>query len=54
MLLRPGNAGSNTVTDHIRVLGDAIAQIPVAYRRKSWFGSTGPAPPTTYSSIWNR
>ncbi|MGX6607352.1 IS1380 family transposase [Micromonosporaceae bacterium Da 78-11] len=34
MLLRPGNAGSNTVTDHIRVLGDAIAQLPVAYRRK--------------------
>jgi hypothetical protein len=34
MLLRPGNAGSNTVTDHIRVLADAIAQLPVAYRRK--------------------
>ncbi len=34
MLLRPGSAGSNTVTDHIRVLGDAIAQLPAAYRRK--------------------
>jgi hypothetical protein len=34
MLLRPGSAGSNTVTDHIRVLGDAIAQLPPAYRRK--------------------
>ena len=34
MLLRPGNAGSNTVSDHIRVLGDAIAQLPLAYRRK--------------------
>jgi hypothetical protein len=34
MLLRPGNAGSNTVTDHIRVLADAITQLPVAYRRK--------------------
>ena len=34
MLLRPGNAGSNTVTDHIQVLGDAIAQLPVKYRRK--------------------
>ena len=34
MLLRPGNAGSNTVTDHIRVLGEAIAQLPVQYRRK--------------------
>jgi len=27
MLLRPGNAGSNTVTDHITVLSDAITQI---------------------------
>lgn len=34
MLLRPGSAGSNTVTDHIQVLGDAIAQVPLAYRRK--------------------
>lgn len=34
MLLRPGNAGSNTVTDHIRVLSEAIAQVPVKYRRK--------------------
>jgi hypothetical protein len=34
MLLRPGNAGSNTVADHIRVLADAITQLPVAYRRK--------------------
>lgn len=34
MLLRPGNAGSNTVSDHIRVLADAIAQIPAKYRRK--------------------
>jgi hypothetical protein len=34
MLLRPGNAGSNTVTDHIRVLDDAIAQLPLKYRRK--------------------
>lgn len=34
MLLRPGNAGSNTVSDHIRVLADAIDQIPAKYRRK--------------------
>ncbi|WP_406075322.1 transposase [Micromonospora sp. NBC_01638] len=34
MLLRSGNAGSNTVTDHIRVLGEAIAQVPVKHRRK--------------------
>jgi hypothetical protein len=34
MLLRPGNAGSNTVTDHITVLTNALAQIPAARRRK--------------------
>ena len=34
MLLRPGNAGSNTVSDHIRVLGEAIAQVPPRYQRK--------------------
>lgn len=34
MLLRPGNAGSNTVADHIRVLTEAFAQIPVKYRKK--------------------
>lgn len=28
MLLRPGNAGTNTVSDHITVLTDALAQIP--------------------------
>lgn len=28
MLLQPGNAGSNTVTDHTAVLADALAQIP--------------------------
>ncbi|MCY0963506.1 IS1380 family transposase, partial [Streptomyces sp. H27-H5] len=28
MRLRPGNAGSNTATDHIRVLSDALAQTP--------------------------
>jgi hypothetical protein len=34
MLLRPGNAGSNTVADHLRVLGEALEQVPVRYRRK--------------------
>jgi len=34
MLLRPGNAGSNTVADHIRVLSDAIGQIPPGARTK--------------------
>ena len=28
-LLRPGNAGSNTAADHIAVLDDALAQLPV-------------------------
>ncbi len=32
--LRAGNAGSNTATDHIEVLGQAIAQIPTGYRKK--------------------
>jgi hypothetical protein len=27
-LLRPGNAGSNTVTDHLTVLDEAVAQLP--------------------------
>jgi hypothetical protein len=32
--LRPGNAGSNTTTDHIEVLGRAIAQVPAGHRRR--------------------
>jgi hypothetical protein len=31
--LRPGNAGSNTASDHIEVLDEAITQIPDPYRR---------------------
>ena len=34
MLLRPGNAGSNTVTDHIEVLAAAIAQVPARMRSR--------------------
>lgn len=34
MRLRPGNAGSNTVTDHIEVLRDALAQVPGASTAK--------------------
>jgi hypothetical protein len=34
MLLRPGNAGSNTVADHLTVLGAAIAQVPARWRSK--------------------
>ena len=31
--LRTGSAGSNTVTDHVEVLDQAISQIPARYRR---------------------
>jgi len=34
LLLRPGNAGSNTVTDHVDVLGDARKQVPARFRSK--------------------
>jgi hypothetical protein len=34
MLLRPGNAGANTVADHVEVLLACIAQIPAAHRAK--------------------
>jgi hypothetical protein len=32
MKLRPGNAGSNTGSDHVEVLSAAIAQVPAAFR----------------------
>ncbi|MCA1682152.1 MAG: IS1380 family transposase [Actinobacteria bacterium] len=32
--LRPGRAGSNTASDHIEVLTEAIAQIPARHRRR--------------------
>lgn len=31
-LLRPGNAGSNTVADHIQVVKDSVKQLPKGYR----------------------
>lgn len=34
MELRPGNAGANTTTDHVRVLAAALAQIPGSSRSK--------------------
>src|ERR1700678_25270 len=34
MLLRSGNAGPNTFTDHKEVLDRALKQVPAAYRRK--------------------
>jgi hypothetical protein len=41
VLLRNGNAGSNTVTDHVTVLTEAIAQIPARYRKKIIFRADG-------------
>jgi hypothetical protein len=34
MLLRAGNAGSNTVAEHLRVLSEALAQIPNSCQAK--------------------
>jgi hypothetical protein len=34
MLLRPGNAGSDTFADHKQVLAAAIRQVPARFRRK--------------------
>jgi hypothetical protein len=34
MLLRPGNAGSNTFADHEEVLDRALKQVPAPFRRK--------------------
>lgn len=39
--LRAGNAGSNTTSDHIEVLTDAIAQVPGSHRRKLLIRSDG-------------
>ena len=39
--LRPGNAGSNTATDHIQVLAEAIAQVPGTHGRKLLIRSDG-------------
>jgi hypothetical protein len=41
VLLRKGNAGSNTVADHITVLSESIAQIPARYRKKIIFRADG-------------
>lgn len=41
VMLRPGNAGSNTAADHLAVTDAAIAQIPAEYRRKMLFTCDG-------------
>ena len=44
MLLRPGNADSNAVTDHMEVLAAAIAQVPASSGHGCWSASTAPGP----------
>lgn len=39
--LRKGNAGSNTVEDHIKVLEQAVAQLPARHRKKIIFRADG-------------
>ena len=50
ILLRPGNAGSNTAADHIKVLRDAFKQIPAwpvaGPARRFWSALTGAGAPT--------
>jgi hypothetical protein len=41
VLLRPGNAGSNTVCDHVTVLAAAVEQIPPSHRGKLLFRADG-------------
>jgi Transposase DDE domain group 1 len=41
VMLRPGNAGSNTAADHIAVADAAVAQIPAKHRRKMLFTCDG-------------
>jgi hypothetical protein len=41
VLLRPGDAGSNTAADHIQVLSEAVAQLPARYRRRVVFRADG-------------
>jgi len=38
MTLRPGNAGSNTVKDHIQVTNDALNALPVSVSKKILIG----------------
>jgi hypothetical protein len=47
MLLRPGNAGSNTFADHAAVLTAAIRQVPARMRSRLLVRVDGPAPATS-------
>ena len=50
MLLRPGNAGSNTFTDHKKVLAAAVRQVPAWFREKILVRVDGAAPAMSWSS----
>ena len=47
IVLRPGNAGSNTAADHITAVKLALAQLPPACASGCWSAPTPPAAPTT-------
>ena len=49
VLLRPGNAGSNTAADHLAIVDAAVAQIPAKHRRKMLFTCDGAG--TTHALI---
>ena len=50
MLLRPGNAGSNTFADHKDVLAAAIGQVPARFRGKILVRIDGAGPATSSSN----
>ena len=41
VMLRPGNAGSNTAADHVAIVDAAVAQIPAKHRRRMLFTCDG-------------
>jgi hypothetical protein len=47
IMLRPGNAGSNTVSDHVDVLSDARIQVPARFRPRMIVRVGGGEPPRT-------
>ena len=51
VMLRPGNAGSFTASDHVAVCDAAFTQIPATWRTACWSASTARVPPTRSSTI---
>ena len=49
MILRPGNAGSNTAADHKTVIDRSLAQIPAAARSRAWRSCSGPTRPARHT-----